>query len=250
MPSIPWKSAAIAVDVINDQYNKTIFMFGDGDFVASIRKVGKVTYVVFRGSADVSDWYRNVQFDQVKHPWGRVHGGVYNSIQKNLDSFLTELKPQYFDSYVFCGHSAGGAYAQLIAAEMLLMGAISPSCISVVTFGSQRVGDRDFKKCIESKLPEHFAFVHESDPVPGLPRSSSWFSFLSPLQRILQWKHRYKETGNLVWYDGSMWKQKKNPWDSFVTYLTHRKGLILGDFLQDHKFTNYYHEVKRAGSSH
>lgn len=242
----PWTQARHAVELCRDQYAGLLDMTGDGDFMVSRRRIGTTVYVVFRGSVDLSDWLRNLCREQMNHPWGRVHKGTYTSLLNNEAVFVDFVRPSYYTHHVFCGHSAGGAYAQLAASLMLMAGMISPAEIDVVTFGSQRVGNDSFAGVLDKRVNAHTAFVYESDPVPGLPKLSSWRSYLNPRQLINDFAEGYVRSGKLQWFNGRTWLSKRTTWGSLKTYVFERTGWLVGDFLQDHKHENYVRSVLKG----
>jgi predicted lipase len=66
---------------------------------------------------------------------------------------------------VLTGHSLGGALAQLAAVELAQQG----YNISLMTFGSPRVGDGTFANIINSLVSQNFRVTHWRDPVVHVP---------------------------------------------------------------------------------
>jgi hypothetical protein len=249
MTPLIWRQAVQSVHLIQDQYAGRTHLHGDGICMMSCRKVGHTNYISFRGSSHLKDWLRNLSRDQVNSQWGRVHGGVKRSLDKNLGLLYQIIQPRYFEHYVLCGHSAGGAYAQLMAGDMLMSGVVNPSHISILTFGSQLVGDETFKTILGHRIQDHYNFVYESDPVPGLPRLASWDTYIKPWKWLGVYDSRYRSTGQMIWFNGKKWTDNKGFFSSVKTFFTQRARL-LGDFFHDHMFDNYFNEVARAGSTY
>jgi triacylglycerol lipase len=98
-------------------------------------------------------------------PWqrGRVHLGFKNAfdvIRPRLDARLAQLSPGR--TLWFCGHSLGAALATLAADH----DASARAC----TFGSPRVGDRQFAQAFAGKMSGRlFRYVNDHDVVTHVP---------------------------------------------------------------------------------
>lgn len=136
-----------------------------------------VVLLVFRGSEvapainDLTDWYHdsNAQLHSAKH-WGG--GKVHRGFAKVADSVLADVssttalysgarKPVFV-----CGHSLGGALATLVAFRLTEKIA---NVRGLYTYGSPRVGDKDFRKAFEAKRLVYGRWVNDRDPAPILP---------------------------------------------------------------------------------
>jgi hypothetical protein len=155
----------------------------------------KHMYVVFRGSGSVGESLTDVfsHRQELKGSRGLVHGGMcnqFNQIQPALQSLLQEYHDK-FDKLTFTGHGIGAGIATIAApffAEQC-----SEKTFWVITYGGPRVGNEDFKKWFNEKIPNNkFRFIIEGDPLPNMPASSRYSHVqdaicLSHEGRILNW---------------------------------------------------------------
>ncbi len=94
-----------------------------------------------------------------------VHLGFKTAFENVMDQLqLDEVMDK--SKLVFTGHSLGGALAQL-ACAYIGMG-------SVFSFGSPRVGDRQFQSLIDRE--SHKRYVHCCDICPQLPPKNTFYS--------------------------------------------------------------------------
>lgn len=134
--------------------------------------------VVFCGTQSHRDWYYNLMISKTRlgnnvhvHTGFHEHlhaTGVYELIAVKLES----LMKQYPTYQVFlCGHSLGGALSTLFGYEFKS----SPQCpcdqpITVVSFGSPRVGDYNFAQVFEAtRNLHHFRVVNDRDFITTMP---------------------------------------------------------------------------------
>lgn len=124
---------------------------------------------------------------------GRAHAGFLRAANKLVAPVIELIaKERDVKGVVFCGHSLGGAVAQLLglayaqyrqeaataakdhqdhgagAAGAAADPPPAPYKSQVVTFGSPRVGDADFRNLL-SKFTCHTRFYVAGDPVAGVP---------------------------------------------------------------------------------
>lgn len=108
---------------------------------------------------------------------------TYAGVQCRVNTVFANILERVRDSYqwfiddrsqhatpnkiVFCGHSLGGALAQLAAAEYA--GPAPPLPVYVVTYGAPKVGDDNFASLFQSYLSNtSYFFANQYDPVPTL----------------------------------------------------------------------------------
>lgn len=134
--------------------------------------------VVFCGTQSRLDWYYNLMISKTRLDNDvHVHKGFHKHLHATgvydvLTAKLAALINQYPTYQVFlCGHSLGGALATLFGYEFKS----SPHCqddqpITVVSFGSPRVGDYNFTHRFEAtnKL-FHFRVVNNKDVMTVMP---------------------------------------------------------------------------------
>jgi triacylglycerol lipase len=143
--------------------------------------------IVFRGTQSIHDWMRDFDYDLGKIDWInphiRVHDGFkkgYKSVRKEIFSCLSEglLK------VTICGHSLGGSLACLCALDLKVNFFLNVECF---TFGSPRVGDKNFRNLFNYLIKDSYRFVNEYDIVTILPFKWSpmaWFKYFHVDKRI------------------------------------------------------------------
>ena len=131
------------------------FLCGDG------RKI----YINHRGTNDKQDWIWDAKFGKTDFPGGgRVHRGfkiAHDKIWPAINSHLDRLDPTL--SIIADGHSLGGSMTQLTAAHLCRAGRPPEQCH---TFGSPRVGNKDFVSLITCPGDRWEARL---DPITGIP---------------------------------------------------------------------------------
>jgi len=129
-------------------------------------------YIVFRGTDpyDVRDWLTNFSATSIPFPFGpgTVHSGfcdAFAPVVSKLTEFLSNCDKS--KNVIVCGHSLGGALATLCAAWIRQT---TTRPVMLYTFGSPRVGCRDFVEHY-SKAASFPAFrvANPMDIVPSVP---------------------------------------------------------------------------------
>lgn len=119
-------------------------------------------YIAFRGSDNRDNWSRNFKLVPTYiSRLGFAHRGfmgAWKSIEPYISPIIDHAKDNNF-RIVFCGHSLGGAIAQ-IGCEVISR--TYPNC-RVVTIGSPKVFGR-----FSRVKARHFRLVIDDDPVPKL----------------------------------------------------------------------------------
>lgn len=123
--------------------------------------------LVFRGTSHFRNWVTNLRALPASwRPGGKVHQGfrralarAWKPVSAALDSVSGPL--------IYTGHSLGGALA-ILAASRRPPGA-------VYTFGSPRVGDRNFANTLAAV--EIYRIVNQHDIVPSLPPEGGTLGF-------------------------------------------------------------------------
>jgi len=119
-------------------------------------------YIAFRGSYNADNWLANINiFPTWLSGVGGVHRGFMGASQSIipfLDPIISHAKDHKF-RIVFCGHSLGGAIAQIIG-EIISK---SYPNVRIVSIGSPKVFTRFAK--VRAK---HFRLIIDDDPIPKL----------------------------------------------------------------------------------
>uniref|UniRef100_A0A0N5BV80 Lipase_3 domain-containing protein n=1 Tax=Strongyloides papillosus TaxID=174720 RepID=A0A0N5BV80_STREA len=117
-------------------------------------------------------------------------------------------KPKVFRYKVtIVGYSFGGALATLAAIKLRYAQYKIGQDISLYTYGAPRVGNPDFARKFDEKIPNSFRVVVDKDPVPHFPKCSlvmsKYFKFSPKLtSKVCNIKNRlsYYHTGTEIWY--------------------------------------------------
>ena len=188
--------------------------------------------IVFRGTESKTDILTDLKIFQVPldlpvenyeyENLPLVHKGFYqqfNSLklkvqnhiedyyqQKNLDTHAKN-KNNIPGKIIFAGHSLGGALATISA---LYFSYLYPDLIvNCITLGSPRVGDIQFMRLFNQRIPHSFRYVNDNDPVPCLPTSwryrhvkgLCWLHEDQIKKEILVWRfYRFCKNTFLDWF--------------------------------------------------
>jgi len=125
--------------------------------------------IAIRGTAAVRDLMINLRAYRVNAfgGIGKVHNGFYSryvAIEDEIRTITTSFQHMY-DGIVFTGHSMGGAVATIAGA----IHSIHHPHVSVITFGSPKVGNTNFCDFFRRHVNRSIRIVHERDPVTQLP---------------------------------------------------------------------------------
>ncbi|KAI8881421.1 alpha/beta-hydrolase [Backusella circina FSU 941] len=144
----------------------------------------KVIYLVFRGSASVTNYVADLVFLYDRYPGvsgAYVHQGFYTSYGGIRDKFkpIVERVKDEYPSYkiVITGHSLGGALSIYAAMELYESNPLKfgSNSTEVYTFGSPRLGNDVFAKYVANTGIFISRTVHKNDFVPQTPRVSQGY---------------------------------------------------------------------------
>ena len=128
--------------------------------------------VAFAGSNELADWGRHifVRRRKIAGIGGLVHRGWLSDWRKSQSTFTIAVREalRHNDDLLICGHSYGGALAQLAAATAAMQ-LVESDRIHLYTFGCPRLGNKKFAQQLDGLIPRHFRHTIKSDPVPHLP---------------------------------------------------------------------------------
>ena len=134
--------------------------------------------VAFRGTdpAKLKDWMSGLDTQFVDGPFGRAHCGFKLALSHVWDE-LNACVAEYQDhgqSLWLTGHSLGAALATLAAARWREH---DKPVHGLYTFGSPRVGDRDFERTFNQDFgARNFRLVNNADLVTRVPLRAMGFS--------------------------------------------------------------------------
>jgi triacylglycerol lipase len=153
--------------------------------------------IAFRGTEP--DEFSDIKADLNAIPdRGESGGWVHNGFQEELNKLWPLIQPFLANAknkkMYITGHSLGGAMATLAASRL------KKECTALYTYGSPRVGTRNF---VKSFTVPHFRHVNNNDIVPSVP-----FAFLG---------YRHHGTLRYINYYGnirklSFWQRVKDQW--------------------------------------
>eukprot|EP00180_Rhodochaete_pulchella_P003463 Plantae.Rhodophyta-Rhodochaete_pulchella.ctg593.p1 GENE.Plantae.Rhodophyta-Rhodochaete_pulchella.ctg593~~Plantae.Rhodophyta-Rhodochaete_pulchella.ctg593.p1 ORF type:complete len:390 (+),score=38.89 Plantae.Rhodophyta-Rhodochaete_pulchella.ctg593:1036-2205(+) len=199
-----------AIEKLMQEYSKksdlrlrSIWREHTRDLTVLIAQSHDTIVVSFRGTVSLSNWAVNINTRLMDHPpledpawlqgkwkppgvelsriWNlrdkrpKVHRGFYNAYNTLRHEVLNDISEAVhscsIDSpRIMCtGHSLGGALALLCAFDLRVSG-YSASQVSVLSFGSPKVGNRPFARRCTAVLPNSFRIVNQHDAVTSEPR--------------------------------------------------------------------------------
>jgi triacylglycerol lipase len=132
--------------------------------------------VVFRGSDSLWDWSNNLDLDLIGGPLGgKIHEGfdrlltpLWRDIQQTINQLKAEARTQNRSLALWLtGHSRGAALATIAVAKLREK---DNPIHGLYTFGSPRVGDRDFVRYFNVDVGKRtYRIVNQDDLVTRLP---------------------------------------------------------------------------------
>jgi len=163
-------SAFSNIQVYSNLYQKT--------FVADN---GKDTIIIsFQGtnSENLLTWIKNIDAELItpKPSWCdgcllhkgfySIHSILFPLIRQDLNLRLKKLKNA---NVYLAGHSLGGALATYMGFDLLRTNTLSAKDLTLYTFGSPRIGNKNFAKAFNSAVKSCWRVVDNEDIVPHIP---------------------------------------------------------------------------------
>ena len=206
----------------------------DGTQAFSCRKHKSTEiFITFRGTepkqitdilADAKAWRKPAREK------GLVHFGFAQALDKVYDNIVHWIDEQKLDdATITCtGHSLGAALATIMASRL--------DANELYTFGSPRVGNRDFVKEMKKDGVKHYRFVNNNDVVTTIP---------FPI--------RFRHSGKLVYINHYGNIRKMTPWQRTKDkcrgrWRSFKKGQPF-DGVFDHSVNLYYEKLKNVQTS-
>jgi predicted lipase len=181
----------------------------------------KLAFIVFRGSeAKLRDWSTNFgfgkislggetdpdtdssaaevhqrvqeEFEPIKDPYTdqetpiRMHRGFTRAYLSVRDRIHTAVKDKDLATVIVTGHSLGGALATLCGLD-LEYNFSEKFSVTVYTYGSPRVGNRDFVFAYNRRVPNTFRFYYGRDIVTRVPRLWMGYRHVSKALGLGSW---------------------------------------------------------------
>jgi triacylglycerol lipase len=134
-----------------------------------------ILILAYRGSEEtgINDWIRDLKFIPASFPYGdgnqaiQVHAGFIEAYSSVREAMVKVAKESQHKKVICTGHSLGGALATLSAVDVKYN--VPGKEVNCYTFGSPKVGNADFVKFYNGRVPQTFRFVNGVDLVPSLP---------------------------------------------------------------------------------
>ncbi|MGA2255622.1 MAG: lipase family protein [Thermoguttaceae bacterium] len=163
-------------DITDDTADFNVFGF--------IAQAGTDVIVAIRGTVGVFEWIKDFEFGVVPFPYadaGYVENGFErfyatfrtgpsNTALRVVDCLSQLVSAGGIATLRIAGHSLGGALATMlaldVAANLPAFGALGPV---VYTYGSPRVGDKQFAGAYDNLIQTSWRIANASDVVPQLP---------------------------------------------------------------------------------
>ena len=218
--------------LINLGYGEFAWFDNEGTQAFACRKSNaNDIFIVFRGTepnqmkdilADVKAWRKPAREK------GLIHFGFAQAIDKVYDNIVHWINEQKLDGErnITCtGHSLGAALATIMASRL--------DANELYTFGSPRIGNRDFVKEMKNDGIKHYRFVNNNDIVTKVP---------FPI--------RFVHHGELVYINHYGNIRKMSPWQRFKDQWRGRmrafsKGQPF-DGIFDHSVDLYFQKVENV----
>lgn len=226
-----------------DAIERTVREWGFTDYFKLWNVDGTQSYVaanhqailaVFAGTNEIKDWLDNIGMLPMAGPVGNVHRGFNHA----LDRVWVEMREAIFECKKFrikehrqpqtlwvAGHSLGGALATLAVAKLRLEE--DRTVHGLYTFGSPRVGDRNFARNFNLEFNAAYRIVNNNDVVTRVPGRLMMFSHVGHFL--------YIDTEKNLHDDIHWWHQFVDTFEGKIEALM-EKGL---DYISDHSMSEY-----------
>lgn len=166
--------------------------------------------IAFRGTepTNIKDWMTDADIEKCAGPFNsQVHSGFDRALNYVWDEMMNTLLAfqDKGQSLWIAGHSLGGALATLTTAYLRDAGRRpndpkDKPVNGTYTFGSPRVGDRDFERALnQDSLARMFRFVNNNDLVTRVPPRELNYSHVGKLL-YFDAKGDAMETDPSFWY--------------------------------------------------
>ena len=140
-------------------------------------------FVGFRGSSNLENWLSSVRFLKV-YPYSDnigIEKGFYNNYLNNKENIIENIQTltQKYNTnnLIITGHSLGGALATILSFDLIYNNYSYD--ILLTTFGSPRVGNKEFVKYFEKLNLYSKRITHYYDIVPHVPQAKLGYMHIS-----------------------------------------------------------------------
>jgi hypothetical protein len=160
----------------------------------------KSHFISIRGSYDINNWISNIE-TRIIYPYFDKNIGVHNGLyyeyllyKERLFSYVQGLSES--DSLIITGHSSGSGVGSFLAYDLVLEDVFLYSNINLYTFGSPRIGNKEFVKSFISFDIPYNRITYKKDIVPHLPQELLGFVHI-PHELWFTSSYNYKQCNDM-----------------------------------------------------
>jgi hypothetical protein len=153
-----------------------------------------------------------------------IHNGFLDLYQL-IQNYILIKCYNYIDLYpnreiVFCGHSLGGALSSIAALNLKIIK--NNYKITSCTFGTPKIGNKNFTKSFNKYIKNSFVFINHDDPIPILP-----YSF------------NYEYTDCVIYMN----KDNEVIYNNNINTTFNSLFCLMSKYFKTHKMLYYYHQI-------
>jgi hypothetical protein len=155
-------------------------------------------FIIYRGTEmnSIENWQRNIKI--IQEPYNTIlmncsncyiHNGFNEMYSSVTNDFLYSFLPLKHKKPInIIGHSLGGALSTILYLELQLYQSFYSTQydIYLYTYGSPRVGNKDFSDLLYNYKNNSYRIVNNRDPIPHLPPAMTKY-------------HLYQHIHNEIW---------------------------------------------------
>lgn len=226
-----------AISYLNSADFGYVEWFTEGSAVAFVayNKYSNELVICFRGTPKL-DLQTILSYISTAHKRiaykGYVHARFYTSfklVDSNISAYIKSLPINEKTNIVCTGHSSGAALATIAAGELIAK--------ELYTFGSPRVGDKEYVEYLNSLNILCYRYVNNNDIITSLPFSILGYSHFG---KAIYFNHY----GNIR--HQNIWQEVKDRVRGSLRFLYKKEAY---DSLFDHKIIKYYEKLENNVST-
>jgi predicted lipase len=188
-------------------------------------------YVCFRGTSSTKDKLIDLKVSMTRFLQKDVfiHKGFskqYTCISQDIKDQISNIQQTHKQTnIVCCGHSLGGALATICSVD-LKFSAFASSNVQCITFGSPRVGNKQFVELFQSLMKESYRVVDHNDPIAYVPMN-----------------YRYHHVQDALCFNDNQIKMKKDKvW--YKRFFNALGNIRCMNMFHEHSMANYISLIK------
>lgn len=186
----------------------------------------KTIYICFRGTSSIYDALIDLSLFQTGFidKKMKIHKGFnkqFMSLKDEIAINIAEIleNNKNITNLCFTGHSLGGALATV--ASLWFKNIHKSLIVECTTFGSPRVGNKEFVKCFKKTIDVSYRVVNNDDPIQYVP--------MSPFYYHVDNSYCVKDKNVLI----------KRPLDGYKRIFNTLKNLKYSNIVQPHRCDTY-----------